>query len=68
MHALGKVICNFMIPKTCTQEQTALISSVPDPDTPDPRIFGPPDPDPFVRGMDPAPDPDPDPSIIKQKY
>jgi hypothetical protein len=26
-----------------------------------------PDPDPLVRGMDPAPDPAPDPSIIKQK-
>jgi hypothetical protein len=25
------------------------------------------DPDPSVRGMDPALDPDPDPSIIKQK-
>ncbi len=36
----------------------------------DPLVFGPPDPEPLVRGMDPAPDPplDPDPSIIKQKY
>jgi hypothetical protein len=25
------------------------------------------DPDPLVKGMDPAPDPDLDPSIIKQK-
>jgi hypothetical protein len=27
-----------------------------------------PDPDPLVRGVDPAPDPDLDPSITKQKY
>ncbi len=50
-------------------------SSVPDPnpnsdpDPPDPRVFGLPDPDPLVRGMDPDPalDPDPYPSIIMQK-
>jgi hypothetical protein len=34
----------------------------PDPDSPDPHVFGPLDPDPLVRGMDPAPDP----SIIKK--
>ncbi len=39
-----------------------LKSSVADPN-PDPRVFGPPDPDPLVKGMDP----DPDPSIIIQK-
>ncbi len=44
-----------------------LFGSVPDPDPPDPRVFGLPDSDPdsLVRGMDP--DPDPDPSIIMQK-
>jgi hypothetical protein len=42
-----------------------LQTSVPDP--PDPRVFGLPDPDPLVRGVDPALDPDPDPSIIMQK-
>jgi hypothetical protein len=44
--------------------------SVPDPDPPDPHVFGLLDPDPLVRGMDPDPDPalDPDPSIIMQKY
>ena len=44
-----------------------VVSSVPDP--PDPRVFGLPDPDPLVRGVDPDPalDPDPDPSIIMQK-
>jgi hypothetical protein len=32
------------------------------------KVFsGLPDPDPLVRGMDPALDPDPDPSIIMQK-
>ncbi len=38
-----------------------LISSVLDPDPPDPHVFGPPrsDPDPLVRGMDPDPAPDP---------
>ncbi len=40
-----------------------LCISVPDPDPPDPHVFGPPDPDPLVRGMDP----DQDPSIIKKK-
>ncbi len=39
----------------------------PNPDPPDPYVFGPPDPDPLVRGMDPDLDPAPDPSIIKQK-
>jgi hypothetical protein len=38
-----------------------LLTSVPDPDPPDPRVFGLPDPDPLVRGMYP------DPSIIMQK-
>ena len=33
----------------------------PDPDPEDPYVFGPPGPDPLVRG------PDPDPSIIEQK-
>ena len=48
-----------------------VVSSVPDP--PDPRVFGLPDPDPLVRGMDPDSDPDsdpapdPDPCIIMQK-
>jgi hypothetical protein len=28
-----------------------------DPDPPDPHVFGLPDPDPLVRGTDPAPDP-----------
>jgi hypothetical protein len=45
--------------------QTLLTASVadPDPDPPDPRVFGPPGsvPDLVVRGMDP------DPFIIKQK-
>ncbi len=43
--------------------------SVADPDPLD-RIhmfLGPPNPDPLVRGMHPAPDPDPNPSIIMQK-
>ena len=39
----------------------------PDPDPPDPRVFGDPDLDPLVRGMDPDPDHDLDPSNIKQK-
>jgi hypothetical protein len=34
---------------------------------PDPRVFGLPDPDPLVRGMDPDPALDPDPSISMQK-
>jgi hypothetical protein len=40
-----------------------------DPDSPEPQVLGllDPDPDPLVRGMDPAPDPDRDPSIIVQK-
>ncbi len=33
----------------------------------DPHVFGLPDPDPLVKGMDPDPDRAPDPSIIKQK-
>jgi hypothetical protein len=37
--------------------------SVQDPDPPDPRIFGLPDPDPLIRGMDPDPALDTDPSI-----
>jgi hypothetical protein len=46
-----------------------VVSSVPDPnpDPRDPRVFGLPDPDPLVRGMDPDPALDPDPSIIMQK-
>jgi hypothetical protein len=54
---------------------TVPLTSVADPDPPDPRVFGPPaldpDPDTLVTGMDPDPDPaldpDPDPSIIMQK-
>jgi hypothetical protein len=42
-----------------------LVCSVPDPDPPDQRVFG--LPDPLVRGMDPDPALDPDPSIIMQK-
>jgi hypothetical protein len=42
-----------------------VVSSVPDP--PDPRVFGLPDPDPLVRGMDPDSDPDTDACIIMQK-
>jgi hypothetical protein len=34
---------------------------------PDRYVFGPPNPDPLVRGTDPDPDPVPDSSIIKQK-
>jgi hypothetical protein len=30
-------------------------------------FLGLPDPDPFVRGIDPVPVPDPDPSVIMQK-
>ncbi len=37
-----------------------VYGSVPDPDPPNPRVFGLPDPDQLVRGMDP----DPAPSII----
>jgi hypothetical protein len=47
-----------------------ILSSVadPNPDPPDPHVFGPPDPpDPLVRGMDADSDPAPDPSIIMQK-
>ncbi len=40
--------------------------SVPDPDT-DPRVFGLPDPDPLVRGIDLDPALDPDLSISMQK-
>jgi hypothetical protein len=52
-----------------TTEEVLPTCSVPDPDPPDLRVFGLPDPDPLVRGMDPDPalDPDPDPSIIMQK-
>ncbi len=32
-----------------------MTCSVPDPDPPDPRVFGLLDPDPLVRGMDPDP-------------
>ncbi len=35
-----------------------LCSGVRDPD-PDPHVFGPPDPDPLVGGVDPDSDPDP---------
>jgi hypothetical protein len=47
-----------------------LTSSVPDPDAnpnrdpPDPHVFPAPNPDSFVRGMDPDPDLDPDPYFI----
>jgi hypothetical protein len=47
-----------------------ILSSVPDlnpdPDPPDPYVFGPPGSDSGSRGMDP--DTAPDPSIIKHKY
>jgi hypothetical protein len=43
------------------QRDEIMIISVPNPDPPDPSVFG--LPDPLVRGMDP----DPDPSISKQK-
>jgi hypothetical protein len=42
------------------------LGSVADPDSSDPYVLGLMDPDPLVRGTDPASDPDPDPSIIKQ--
>ncbi len=49
----------------------AVLSSVADPDPPDPHFLGLPEPvpDPLVRGMDPDPGTalDPDPSIIMQK-
>jgi hypothetical protein len=48
-----------------------ILSSVADPDLnpdpQDPHVFGLPDPDPLVRGMDADSDPAPDPSIIMQK-
>jgi hypothetical protein len=51
------------------KKKNNVICSVvdPDPDPPDPHVFGPPGsgPDPQVRGMDP--DPAPDSSIIMQK-
>ncbi len=43
-------------------------TSVADPDPPDPGVFGPLDPDPLIRGMDPDPDLASDPSIITQKW
>jgi hypothetical protein len=44
--------------------KTGVPSSVPDPDLPDPHVFGPPtSPDPLVRGTAL----DPDPSIVMQK-
>jgi hypothetical protein len=59
----------FDKPKNTTSKTSLLCARVPDPDQnpdpPDPHVFGPPDPDPLVTGMDPAPYPDP--SIIKQK-
>jgi hypothetical protein len=42
-------------------EAANVTLSLPDPDPPDPLVFGLPDPDPLVSGMDP------DSSIIKQK-
>ncbi len=39
---------------TQRSDDVALVGSVADPD---PYVFGPPDPDPLVRGTDPAPDP-----------
>jgi hypothetical protein len=48
----------------CLASIVLLMTDVQDPDPPDPHVFGPPDPNPLVRGMDP----DPDPSIIKLKY
>jgi hypothetical protein len=51
----------------CPETGDDLYSIVPDPDPPDPRVFGLPDPDPLVRGVGPDPALDPDPSIIMQK-
>jgi len=48
-----------------TGRRRTISGSVPDP--PDPRVFGLPDPDPLVSGMDPDPAMDPDPSVIMQK-
>jgi len=42
-------------------------TSVPEPDPPDPHVFGPSGSEPLVRGMDPDPEPEPDLSVIKQK-
>ncbi len=52
--------CDFTV-------QASVPDSDPNPDPPDPRVFGLPDPDPLVRGMDPDPALDQDPSIIMQK-
>ncbi len=45
-----------------------LIASVadPDPDPPDPHVFGSPDPDPLVRGMDPDSALDPKPKLKRK--
>jgi hypothetical protein len=53
---------------TTTYIPTASVPD-PNPDPPDPRVLGLPDPDPLVRGMDPDQDAalDLDPSIIMQK-
>jgi hypothetical protein len=49
-YALGNMIRVSRIPDTDTQHcwQTLILSSVPDPDPPDPRVFGLPDPDPSI--------------------
>jgi hypothetical protein len=47
---------------------TSVADPYPNPDPPDPHVFGPPgNRSGSIRGMDPDPVPDPDPSIIKQK-
>jgi hypothetical protein len=54
----------YNLKQTITKsKQTITKSNVPDPDpNPDLRVFGLPDPDPIVRGMDPDPPLNPDPS------
>jgi hypothetical protein len=50
------------------RRQISVADPNPEPDPPDPHVFGPPGSGLLVRGMDPDPALDPDPSIIKQKY
>jgi hypothetical protein len=61
----------FIRKKLCPKKLTFFSVADPDPnlepDPSDPYVFGPPDPDPLVRGLDPDPAPGPDPSITKQK-
>jgi hypothetical protein len=56
---VGRVTC----PVQLIIFENSVADPVPNPD-PDPQVFGLLDPDPLVRGMDPAPDSVP--SIIKQ--